>query len=93
MSKTAEDVRDALLKFVQCLSAFLHRIPPLRRLYRSWSLRHLAVGCPLSVLSLMQMRYATSLRVYGSATLLRGYYACSHDFEERKDTVQWTLFR
>jgi hypothetical protein len=32
MSKTAEDVRDALSKFVQCLRAFLHRMPPLRTL-------------------------------------------------------------
>src|SRR6266545_6305356 len=36
----------------------------------------------------MNMRYATLVRLYASATLLFGYYACSYDFEERKDTVQ-----
>jgi len=51
------------------------------------------VGFGSSVVTLMQMRYMTSMRVYGSATLLYRYYPLFRDFEERKDIAQWMLFR
>jgi hypothetical protein len=46
MSKTAEDVRDALSKLVQCLSAFLHHASA-DFIISEWSV----VGYRLSVVS------------------------------------------
>jgi hypothetical protein len=76
MSKTAEDVRDALAKFVECLSAFLHLFASAKCIITDGGRE--AVG---QIRSLGVERYTPARcrapDLYGYATPASPYYAVS----------------